>query len=499
MGNSRLATVSVPSPNHSGARAYKVTRITPHCMVGQLTAKQCGSLFARSSYQASSNYGIGTDGEIGLYVDEKNQSWCSSSADNDNRAITIECASGTSAPYTMNSRVWASLVALCTDICRRYGKDRLIWFGDKKTALAYQPKDGEMVLTVHRWFANKSCPGDWLYGRMGKLADAVNAELAKSSAGSAEPDGSAAAGSAGEDADRPVEEPNTAAAALIGNEEADREKAIWEFLSAKGMGPYAVAGIMGNLYAESALRPNNLQNVFEKRLGVTDKGYTAAVDNGSYMNFVNDGAGYGLAQWTFHTRKKALLDYAKGGYAGGKAVPIDDMHMQLSFLCLELRGNYSGVLEKLEKATSVREASDAVLTGYEKPANQGKEVKERRAAFGQAYYDRYAHTTPASSAASSASSASGSDSGAAEDGASAAGQTKTVYAVQFGAFAKQKNADKRVEQLRMAGFNASAVKDGGLWKVRLGAFGNAAEAQAEASRARKKKVNAVIVCTEVKA
>ena len=229
------------------------------------------------------------------------------------------------------------------------------------------------------------------------------------------------------------------------------------------------------------------------------------MDNGSYKNFVNDGAGYGLAQWTFHTRKKALLDYAKGGYAGGKAVPVDDMHMQLSFLCRELRGNYSGVLEKLENATSVREASDAVLTGYEKPANQGTEVKERRAAFGQAYYDRYAHRT-GSSATSSSTPSSGKTgtedsgkSGAAKGTDAGAGQTKTVYAVQFGAFAKQKNADKRAAQLKDTGFDARVVKDGTLWKVRLGEFGSAAEAQAEASRARKKKVNAVIVCTEVKA
>lgn len=130
-------------------------------------------LFARSSYQASSNYGIETDGEIGLYVDETKRSWCSSNADNDNKAITIECASDTRSPYAMNSKVYTSLVRLCVDICRRYGKTKLIWFGDKNKSLAYKPKDNEMILTVHRWFAQKSCPGDWLYSRMGKLADQV--------------------------------------------------------------------------------------------------------------------------------------------------------------------------------------------------------------------------------------------------------------------------------------------------------------------------------------
>ena len=174
---STLVSCTIPSPNNSGPRAYQVTRITPHCMVGQLSAKKCGDLFARSSYQASSNYGIGTDGEIGLYVDETKRSWCSSNADNDNRAITIECASDTRSPYAMNSKVYTSLVRLCVDICRRYGKTKLIWFGDKNKSLAYKPKDNEMILTVHRWFAQKSCPGDWLYSRLGKLADQVTKEL----------------------------------------------------------------------------------------------------------------------------------------------------------------------------------------------------------------------------------------------------------------------------------------------------------------------------------
>ena len=179
MSNTKSTLVScvVPSPNNSGPRAYQVTRITPHCMVGQLSAKKCGDLFARSSYQASSNYGIGTDGEIGLYVDETKRSWCSSNADNDNKAITIECASDTRSPYAMNSKVYTSLVRLCVDICCRYGKTKLIWFGDKNKSLAYKPKDNEMILTVHRWFAQKSCPGDWLYSRMGKLADQVTKEL----------------------------------------------------------------------------------------------------------------------------------------------------------------------------------------------------------------------------------------------------------------------------------------------------------------------------------
>ena len=110
-------------------------------------------------------------------MEEKNRSWCSSSRENDQRAITIECASDTSAPYAMNSKVYESLIKLCTDICQRNGKKKLLWFADKAKALNYTPKADEMVLTVHRWFANKSCPGDWLYSRLGDLAAKVTADL----------------------------------------------------------------------------------------------------------------------------------------------------------------------------------------------------------------------------------------------------------------------------------------------------------------------------------
>ena len=127
------------------------------------TAETLGAWFERASTKASSNYGIDKDGRIGLYVDEANRSWCTSSSANDNRAITIECASDTYDPYRMNDAVYESLINLCEDICRRNGKNTLLWIDDKDKALAYEPKSNEMLITVHRWFAQKACPGDWLY------------------------------------------------------------------------------------------------------------------------------------------------------------------------------------------------------------------------------------------------------------------------------------------------------------------------------------------------
>jgi hypothetical protein len=172
-----MVTYTKLSPNHSGQRTHSIDRITPHCVVGQLTAESICGCFTSTSRQASCNYGIGTDGKVALCVEEKNRSWCSSSSSNDQRAVTIECASDTAEPYAMNSKVYDSLVKLCTDICQRNGKKKLLWLGEKDKTLNYNPKSDEMVLTVHRWFANKSCPGDWLYAKLGDLATAVTSNL----------------------------------------------------------------------------------------------------------------------------------------------------------------------------------------------------------------------------------------------------------------------------------------------------------------------------------
>lgn len=178
--NSKLVSYTKLSPNHSGQRTHSIDRITPHCVVGQLSCESICGCFTSPSRQASCNYGIGKDGRISLCVEEKNRSWCSSSNANDQRAVTIECASDMSEPYAMNSAVYNSLVKLCIDICKRNGKKKLLWFADKNKTLNYAPKSDEMVLSVHRWFANKSCPGNWLYSRLGELATKVTTELSGS-------------------------------------------------------------------------------------------------------------------------------------------------------------------------------------------------------------------------------------------------------------------------------------------------------------------------------
>ena len=178
MSNSSLISCTVLSPNHSGKRTMPIDRISIHCMAGNLSVESCGSLFSKTTRQASSNYGIGSDGRIGLYVDEANRSWCTSFSANDQRAITIEVANTVAAhPWPVSDKAYDALIKLCVDICKRNGKNKLVWFPDKDTALAYEPKAGEMLLTVHRWFAAKACPGDDLFNDHPDIVTKVNAQL----------------------------------------------------------------------------------------------------------------------------------------------------------------------------------------------------------------------------------------------------------------------------------------------------------------------------------
>lgn len=174
MSNSPLLDYTRISPNKNSPRNHKIDTITIHCVVGQCTVETLGNIFAPTSRQASSNYGVGTDGKIGMYVEEKDRSWCSSNAANDNRAVTIEVASDTKHPYAVNDRAFAALLDLVTDICKRNGIKKLVW--STKKADRVNHKNG-CNMTVHRDYANKSCPGDYLYNRHGEIAAEVNRRL----------------------------------------------------------------------------------------------------------------------------------------------------------------------------------------------------------------------------------------------------------------------------------------------------------------------------------
>ena len=228
----------------------------------------------------------------------------------------------------------------------------------------------------------------------------------------------------------PVTEPAKPAVSGTASTEADAET-IWNNLKVWIENDYGVAGLMGNLYAESGLRSNNLQNTYEKSLGLSDAEYTAKVDDGSYINFIKDSAGYGLAQWTYWSRKQMLKEFADW-----LNTSIGDLQMQLSFLQKEITQNYASMLKTLQGAKSVKEASDAVLTVYERPADQGDSVKSKRASYGQKYFDQFHKQETVEP------------------------DTKKMYYVQVGAFSKKENADACLKKAKGAGFTDAFIKEG---------------------------------------
>lgn len=179
MSNSSLVSYTKISPNRTSPRKHKIDTVTIHCAVGQFTAKQLLNLSHFVNYDpkqgASCNYAIGYDGSIGLGVDEGDRSWCSSSSANDHRAITIEVASETKHPYEVTDKAYKALIELLVDICKRNKIKALKWEADKSLV----GKIDKQNMTVHRWFANKACPGEYLYSRHGQIAKEVNARLNK--------------------------------------------------------------------------------------------------------------------------------------------------------------------------------------------------------------------------------------------------------------------------------------------------------------------------------
>lgn len=441
--NSSLVVYKKISPNRTSPRNHAIDRITIHHMAWiKATVEKCGESFAKSSREASSNYGIGYDGRIGLYVEEKDRAWTSSSAANDHRAVTIEVANSAGAPdWKVSTKSFNALLDLCEDICRRNGKDTLIWFGDKDKTLAYKPKANEMVMTVHRWFASTLCPAPYLLGKHAEIAKTVTARLQKKTV-----------------KETVKESTETVQAPAKETETADAETVIWDFFKGKGLNDFAIAGLMGNLKAESNLRPDNLQNTYENRLDLSDAEYTKAVDDGSYKNFVKDSAGYGLAQWTFWSRKQNLLDFAKE-----RGASIGDLQMQLEFLWKELQG-YKTVMQALKSAKSVSVASNAVLTGYEKPADQGSSAKAKRTAFGQEIYNKH-KSEPA--------------------------VVVKTSVVQAGAFKVLKNAQARQKVVQRAGVEAVIAQQGNLYKVQVTC--KSTEAQKVIAKLKAAGVNAVLV------
>lgn len=248
------------------------------------------------------------------------------------------------------------------------------------------------------------------------------------------------------------------------------EEKIYNFLYERLKNHYAVAGLMGNIYAESGLNPKNLQNNGNRILGMTDEDFTKSVDNGKYTNFIRDSYGYGICQWTYWNRKQNLLNYAK---TCGSS--IGDLGMQLSFLVYELQNAYRSVWYKLLSSTSVRHASDVVLTEFEKPADQSENVKIKRASYGQIYFEKYAQNKNQNQISNSEKS------------------TTKYYRVQCGAFSNENHAKKLNDELKAKGFNCVIKKLDNLFKLQLGAYSNRDNAEKMLLKVKSKGFDAIIV------
>ena len=336
--------------NHNAGSVSRIKYIVIHYTGALGDAKANCNYFAGGNRNASAHYFVGYDGAIWQSVEDKNVAWhCGA-----NSYKHAECRNSNSIGIEMcvRKRNTASMGATDKDW---YFEDATVEAAAELTRYLMDKYNVPASHVVRHYdVTGKICPNPYVYNTTAHTWDEFKRLISDT----------ASAGGM-------VQNGNT-------------EKAIWDYLAGKGLNAYAVAGLMGNLYAESGLNSCNLQNSYNKSLNMTDAQYTAAVDNGSYGNFVKDKAGYGLAQWTYHTRKQALLNYAKKAGAS-----IGSLDMQLAFLWDELQG-YKSVISTLKGAKSVRAASDAVLLGFEKPADQSEAVQKKRAGYGEAYYKKYA-------------------------------------------------------------------------------------------------------------
>ncbi len=391
--------------NHNAGSVSRIKYIVIHYTGALGDAKANCNYFAGGNRNASAHYFVGYDGAIWQSVEDKNIAWhCGAPS-----YKHAECRNANSIGIELcvRKRNTASMGATDKDW---YFEDATVEAAAELTRYLMDKYNVPASHVIRHYdVAGKICPNPYVYNNTGHTWDGFKRLISgTASAGGSQTDKLYRVRKSWEDAksqigayssldnakkdckdgytvydwDGKAVYSKAAAGSMV--QITNTEKVIWDYLAGRGLNAYAVAGLMGNLYAESGLNSCNLQNSYNKSLNMTDAQYTAAVDNGSYGNFVKDKAGYGLAQWTYCTRKQALFDYAKKAGAS-----IGSLDMQLAFLWDELQG-YKSVMKVLKAATSVRAASDAVLTGYEKPADQSETVQKKRAEYGEAYYKKYA-------------------------------------------------------------------------------------------------------------
>lgn len=456
MSNSSLVSYTKISPNKTAPRNHAIDTITPHCYVGQVSVQDMCAWLCNTSAQASANYVIGKNGQVGLCVEEKDRSWCSSNRDNDNRAVTIECASDKSQPYAINEAVYNRLIELMTDICKRNGKKRLLWFGDKAKTLSYSPKDDEMLITVHRWFANKACPGDYIYSRLGTIAAEVTKRLT------------------GVDA---ISEPQKTAKYMSGVP-ASKEAYI-----------QACGEIARELYAETKILPSvvTAQCCLETGFGLgSDSTSLVRVNNllGMKSDLIN-------ATWADYTVWNGQsISKLTPEYYGGKLHYITDSFRKYTdyyncirdyeMFLLHVRNNkglkyarIAGMTDPAEIIHAIRigTGTEAKPEGYcTDPSYEGKILKLIRD-YNLTQYDTGEPAKPTTPTPT----------------------TQKTYRVQVGAYSVKANATKRSKTVKeKTGFDCF-IEQTDMWRVYCGSYQNKANAEARIKELKDKRITGAFI------
>lgn len=350
-----IGTINRTAANDLGRIKY----IVIHYFGGLASATNLGKYWQNSYAGASAHYGIDHNGDVYQYVEDKDIAWhCGA-----NSYVHPLCRNANSIGIEMAVRKKNTSTQNATDR-DWYFEEATVQSAIELTKMLMKKYNIPADRVIRHYdVTGKICPNPFVYNEGSRTWTYFKNEIAKIQNGPVT-------------APTPIPDASTTAGY------------IWNEFQKAGYPDYAIAGIMGNLEKESALIANNLQNSYEKTLNMNDDGYTAAVDGGIYTKdqFIHDKAGYGLAQWTFWSRKKALYEFVKEA----RGLSIGNMTGQVAFLIHELDKDFSGLVKKLKSATSVREASDLVLTEFEKPADMSEIVKQNRAAAAQKYFDTFA-------------------------------------------------------------------------------------------------------------
>ncbi len=376
-----IQAILTKNPCYTAGRKIKVKGLMLHSVgCAQPSAQVFIKNWNRADYDKACVHGFidANTGEVYQTLPWDHRGWHGGGSSN-NTHIGVEMCEPACLKYTGGAKFTCSNLQAAREDVKRTYESAVGLFAERCIEFSLDPlADGVIVSHAEgykRGIASGHADPEHLWTQLGMsyTMDGFRRDVKAAMGGAATTGGTAAT-------------PSTAKPAAAGSM---TEKEMWDKLKSFGLSDYAAAAAMAHFFAESGLKPNNLQNSFNTKLGMTDEEYTAAVDSGKYQNFVRDSAGYGFVQWTYWSRKQALLNFAKS-----KGKSIGDPTMQLEFFWQEIQG-YKAVMDVLKKAGTVKEASDAILHGYEKPADQSAAAENRRAAYGQGYFAKYANAAPA--------------------------------------------------------------------------------------------------------